>query len=128
MHPKPFVPFDVIVKGAHVTAQQRNAGVARTTSIKFARLDQFIDQMETSMFVEVGSYDAKTRLPELLRKVEQGERFTITQRGRPIADLVPSADNSRLGAEAAVAAMRATTRVQGVAADELGRWIAEGRR
>ncbi|WP_231586403.1 type II toxin-antitoxin system Phd/YefM family antitoxin [Cupriavidus basilensis] len=111
-----------------MTAQQRNASVARTTSIKFARLDQFIDRMEASMFVEVGSYDAKTRLPELLRKVEQGERFTITQRGRPIADLVPSADNSRLGAEAAVAAMRATTRVQGVAADELGRWIAEGRR
>ncbi|WP_454726589.1 MULTISPECIES: type II toxin-antitoxin system Phd/YefM family antitoxin [Cupriavidus] len=80
------------------------------------------------MFVEVGSYDAKTRLPELLRKVEQGERFTITQRGRPIADLVPSADNSRLGVATAIAAMRATARVKGVAAEDLAQWTAEGRR
>ncbi len=80
------------------------------------------------MFVEVGSYDAKTKLPELLRKVEQGERFTITQRGRPIADLVPSADNARHSSEEAVAAMRAIKRVTGVAPDELAQWIEEGRR
>ncbi|WP_416053080.1 type II toxin-antitoxin system Phd/YefM family antitoxin [Cupriavidus basilensis] len=80
------------------------------------------------MFVEVGSYDAKTKLPELLRKVEQGERFTITQRGRPIADLVPSADNVRHSGEEAVAAMRATRRVTGVALADLEHWIEEGRR
>lgn len=39
---------------------------------------------------EIGSYDAKTRLPEILRRVEAGEAFTITNHGRPIADLVPS--------------------------------------
>ncbi len=39
----------------------------------------------------IGAYDAKTRLPELLRQVKRGKRFTITHRGRPIADLVPSA-------------------------------------
>ena len=36
----------------------------------------------------VGSYEAKTRLPELLRRVEEGERITITRHGRPIAMLV----------------------------------------
>ena len=36
----------------------------------------------------VGSYEAKTRLPELLRSVEQGESITITRRGVPIARLV----------------------------------------
>jgi prevent-host-death family protein len=36
----------------------------------------------------VGSYEAKTRLPELLRFVERGESITITRRGVPIARLV----------------------------------------
>ena len=27
---------------------------------------------------EIGSYDAKTKLPEILRRVEAGESFTIT--------------------------------------------------
>ena len=36
----------------------------------------------------IGSYEAKTRLPELLRRVEQGEQFTITRRGVPIARIV----------------------------------------
>ena len=39
--------------------------------------------------VTVGSYEAKTRLPELLRKVEEGGRITIPRHGRPIAVLVP---------------------------------------
>lgn len=39
---------------------------------------------------EVGSYEAKTKLPELLRLVKTGKRFTITNRGEAIADLVPS--------------------------------------
>ena len=42
------------------------------------------------MHNEIGSYDAKTKLPEILRRVEAGESFTITNRGKPIADLVPS--------------------------------------
>ena len=36
----------------------------------------------------VGSYEAKTRLPELLRAAEQGEVVTITRRGEPIARIV----------------------------------------
>lgn len=42
------------------------------------------------MLNEIGSYDAKTKLPEILRKVESGQTFTITNRGKPIADLIPS--------------------------------------
>ncbi len=37
----------------------------------------------------IGSYEAKTRLPELLRQVRSGRSFTITNRGEAIADLVP---------------------------------------
>ncbi len=43
------------------------------------------------MKIEIGSYIAKTKLPELLRQVKAGQSFTITNRGVAIADLVPSA-------------------------------------
>jgi len=42
------------------------------------------------MSTKVGSYEAKTKLPEILRRVETGEVFTITNRGKAIADLIPS--------------------------------------
>ena len=38
---------------------------------------------------DIGAYETKTRLAAYLRKVQAGERFTITQRGRPVAELVP---------------------------------------
>ncbi len=37
----------------------------------------------------VGTYAAKTKLPDLLHFVEAGERFTITRNGKPVAKLVP---------------------------------------
>jgi prevent-host-death family protein len=43
------------------------------------------------MKIEIGSYEAKTKLAELLRQVKAGKSFTITNRGEAIADLVPSA-------------------------------------
>ena len=39
------------------------------------------------MNLEIGSYEAKTKLPELLRGVQAGKRYTITLRGEPVADL-----------------------------------------
>ena len=42
------------------------------------------------MNLEIGSYEAKTKLPELLRGVQAGKRYTITLRGEPIADLIPA--------------------------------------
>jgi prevent-host-death family protein len=44
------------------------------------------------MKILIGAYEAKTKLPDLLRQVRAGKRFTITNRGRAVADLVPSAD------------------------------------
>ncbi len=37
----------------------------------------------------IGAFEAKSRLPAYLRSVAAGERFTITQRGKPVAELVP---------------------------------------
>lgn len=42
------------------------------------------------MKIEIGSYEAKTKLPDLLRQVNAGKSFTITNRGSAVADLVPS--------------------------------------
>jgi prevent-host-death family protein len=45
--------------------------------------------------MKVGSFEAKTKLAELLDKVEAGETVTITRRGKAVAKLVPaSADDS----------------------------------
>lgn len=80
------------------------------------------------MFIEIGSYDAKTKLPELLREVRSGRCYTITLRGKPVADLIPSAQTRRTDSIKAVAAMRAFPKVRGVPAEAVGEWIAEGRR
>ena len=55
------------------------------------------------MLEEIGSYEAKTKLPEILRRVEAGEAFTITNRGKPIADVIPSRASDRLKIQAAIA-------------------------
>jgi prevent-host-death family protein len=52
---------------------------------------------------EVGSYDAKTKLPEILRRVEAGECFTITNRGKPVADLIPSRSGDSQLVDSAIA-------------------------
>jgi len=40
--------------------------------------------------ITVGSFEAKTKLAELLDRVEDGEVVTITRRGKAVARLVPA--------------------------------------
>lgn len=54
---------------------------------------------------EYGIYEAKTKLPDLIKQVQQGERVTITNRGRPVVDLVPSASRTEQQAADAIAAI-----------------------
>lgn len=79
------------------------------------------------MKIEIGSYEAKTKLPELLRQVKNGKSFTITNRGEAVADLVPihgvKAKDKVAAAERLKAFMRADP-VRGVNIKEL---IEEGR-
>lgn len=77
---------------------------------------------------EIGAYDAKTKLPELLRQVKKGKRFTITHRGQPIADLVPSGRTAAEDAKEAIDEMMKFERVPNVAPEDVAAWIAEGRR
>lgn len=75
---------------------------------------------------EVGSYEAKTMLPKLLRQVKAGKSFTITNRGEAVADLVPSQEARPKDKAAAVEKLKALMRdpVRGVNSKEL---IAAGR-
>lgn len=58
------------------------------------------------MGIEVGSDEAKSKLPELLRGVQAGNRYTITLRGKAVADLVPAADNRHADAVSTVEQMK----------------------
>lgn len=47
------------------------------------------------MNITVGSYEAKTTLPAMLRGVQAGNCYTITRHGEPIALLVPVQSNKK---------------------------------
>jgi len=94
-------------------------------SAPLPHIDQSIDRSNI-MQREVGAYDAKTKLPQLLREVAQGDRITITVRGRPVAELVP-ARQARSPAAGAVAAMGAFDPIAGIESETLAEWIREGR-
>jgi prevent-host-death family protein len=55
--------------------------------------------------MSIGAYDAKTRLSELLDRVEKGEQIVITRHGKPVARLVPEGGHDRAAARAAVEAL-----------------------
>ena len=76
----------------------------------------------------IGLFEAKTRLSELLEKVQRGQVFCITKRGRPVAELRTPAGTAGRGRAVSLtrrfAALRAKVK-PGVSAREL---IATGRR
>jgi prevent-host-death family protein len=57
---------------------------------------------------EVGAFEAKNKLGQLLDEVERGEEIVITRRGKEVARLVPARPTlSRAEARAAVQRIRA---------------------
>jgi prevent-host-death family protein len=83
--------------------------------------------VKNSVYTEIGVFDAKTKLSEILRKVDQGERFTITLRGRAVADVVPSQLKDRRHATEAVERLLAMPRIEGISPETVKEWIQEGR-
>ncbi len=55
------------------------------------------------MHEKIGFNDAMTKLADILRRVEAGEHFTITNRGNLVADLVPSRSDTQRRVEGAIA-------------------------
>jgi len=61
-----------------------------------------MDQVPSQAAMSVGAYDAKSRLSELLDRVERGAQIIITRHGKPIARLVPEGAYDRATALAAL--------------------------
>ncbi|WP_456380791.1 type II toxin-antitoxin system Phd/YefM family antitoxin [Thiolapillus sp.] len=76
---------------------------------------------------QVGSYEAKSKLPALLRAVVDGEHIVITRSGKPIAELIP---HRRSAGDIAETITRIKAMRQGIALgdNELKAMIEEGRR
>jgi prevent-host-death family protein len=60
--------------------------------------------------MKVGSYEAKTRLPDL--RVEAGETVTITRHGKPVAQLVPVEEKREMTVGEAIEGLRNFPRVR----------------
>lgn len=75
----------------------------------------------------IGSYEAKTRLPELLRQVKSGRSFTITNRGEAIADLVPNPGARKKDRVEAATRLRAFMLADPIRGVQIKRLIEEGR-
>ena len=59
-----------------------------------------------NQLVTIGASETKTHLADLLRKVRGGHGFTITQRGEPVADLLPAGLGLRRAGAAAALKMQ----------------------
>lgn len=55
---------------------------------------------------QFGVYEAKTKLPDLIRQALGGERITITNRGVAMVDLVPSAELANQRTTKAISAIQ----------------------
>lgn len=57
---------------------------------------------------EIGAFEAKTKLSELLDRVDHGQVYVITKRGRPVAELRPVRGRAglRFGSDAGTIVMR----------------------
>ena len=38
---------------------------------------------------QIGTFEAKTHFSQIIEKVEQGEDYVITRRGKPVAKIIP---------------------------------------
>ena len=82
--------------------------------------------------IEIGAYEAKTHLPRLLREVAAGQSFTITLRGKPVAELKPSsesgAENKNVKFVHAMREFRKRSDLPSLTAEQIKEMIEYGRR
>ncbi|MBM4289012.1 MAG: type II toxin-antitoxin system prevent-host-death family antitoxin [Deltaproteobacteria bacterium] len=78
--------------------------------------------------IQVGAYEAKTRLSQLLEQVAQGEEFVITRHGVPVAVLAPVPASRISDPKAAISALKLFRRGRRLAGISLRELIEAGRR
>ena len=77
---------------------------------------------------EVGAFEAKTHLPKLLERVQNGERFVITKHGHPIAELVPYRQREPEKIRAAIDDLKAFQQTHSLGGLSIREMIDEGRK
>jgi antitoxin (DNA-binding transcriptional repressor) of toxin-antitoxin stability system len=82
---------------------------------------------EAIMSTQIGLFEAKTKLSELVRKVDQGERFTITVRGRVVAELGPPPHSIKPVPQDVIDRLMHPS-IHGISGDEVLEMIREGRK
>lgn len=78
--------------------------------------------------IEVGVYEAKTRLPKLLAQVAKGRRITITKHGVPVAMLVPAHPERHRPVEETIRELLAFRKGRSLGRASLRAMIVAGRR
>ena len=78
---------------------------------------------------DIALFEAKNRLSELIERVQAGEEFTITRRGKVVALLaLPECESAVQRAHDAVAALRVSRQEVSLVGVHSGELIATGRR
>ena len=78
---------------------------------------------------EIGAFEAKNKLSELLDLAEHGEEIVITRHGRPVAKLVPARHGvDREGARRAAAEIREMSKGISLGGPKIKDLIDEGRK
>ncbi len=77
---------------------------------------------------EIGAFQAKTQLSQLLQRVQAGERFVITKHNRPVAELIPFQPHDSDEVRAAVAGLKAFQEAHSLGGLSVRRMIEEGRK
>ncbi len=98
----------------------------------YDRLVYRLDLFQQLPMTTVGSYEAKTHLPELLARVEKGEEIVITRRGVPVALLTRHPRHGNNDIAKAIAQMKALRKSRkpgsGLSAEEIREMMHEGHR
>lgn len=78
--------------------------------------------------IQVGTFEAKTRLSELLQKVSAGETVIITRHGHPVARLCPVAKSDLTSRAEVIRRIRENRRQWTLGRISVRELIEEGRR
>jgi len=76
----------------------------------------------------IGAYEAKTHLPQLLKRVSKGERITITKHGIPVATLQAPEATMKCPTREVIADLRKFQQKHRLDRDSIREMIEEGRR
>ncbi len=77
---------------------------------------------------QIGAFEAKNRLSELLNLVENGEEVVITKHGRPVARLVAAEPVNRSTTQTAVQTIKKLRRGHALSPAQLRELVTAGRK